>query len=87
MCRFATWETKRRMNPEPKPKYPAENGGQRHNWLISYTDFVTVLLILFVAIAAQGLHTRAAASATATTDAANRKSRAHPERVNCGCAN
>jgi len=46
------------MNPRAKPKYlEAENGGQRHNWLISYTDFVTVLLILFVAIAAQGLHT------------------------------
>src|ERR1700677_4950001 len=58
MCRFATRETKRRMNPRAKPKYlEADNGGQRHNWLISYTDFVTVLLILFVAIAAQGLHT------------------------------
>ena len=46
------------MNPRAKPKYlEAENGGQRHNWLISYTDFVTVRLILFVAIAAQGLHT------------------------------
>ena len=46
------------MNPRSKPKYlEADNGGQRHNWLISYTDFVTVLLILFVAIAAQGLHT------------------------------
>ena len=46
------------MNPRAKPKYlEADNGGQRHNWLISYTDFVTVLLILFVAIAAQGLHT------------------------------
>jgi chemotaxis protein MotB len=45
------------MKPRPKPKYlEAEHGGQRHNWLISYTDFVTVLLILFVAIAAQGLH-------------------------------
>jgi chemotaxis protein MotB len=46
------------MKPRPKPKYlEAEQGGQRHNWLISYTDFVTILLILFVAIAAQGLHT------------------------------
>ncbi len=44
------------MKPRPKPKYlEAERGGQRDRWLISYTDFVTILLILFVAIAAQGL--------------------------------
>jgi chemotaxis protein MotB len=44
-------------NPKPRPKYlEAESGGQRERWLISYTDFVTILLILFVAIAAQGLH-------------------------------
>jgi chemotaxis protein MotB len=48
---------KRRMKPRPKPKYlQSEHGGQRESWLISYTDFVTVLLILFVAIAAQGMH-------------------------------
>ncbi len=52
-----TRERKRRMKPKPKPKYlEAEQGGQRERWLISYTDFVTILLILFVAIAAQGLH-------------------------------
>lgn len=45
------------MKHKPRPKYlEAENGGQRERWLISYTDFVTILLILFVAIAAQGLH-------------------------------
>ena len=45
------------MNPKPKPKYlESEQGGQRERWLISYTDFVTILLILFIAIAAQGLH-------------------------------
>jgi chemotaxis protein MotB len=45
------------MKPKLKPKYlQAEHGGQRERWLISYTDFVTILLILFVAIAAQGLH-------------------------------
>src|SRR5579862_2481686 len=42
--------------PKPKPKYlESEQGGQRERWLISYTDFVTILLILFVAIAAQGM--------------------------------
>ena len=42
---------------KPKPLYlKPEHGGQRERWLISYTDFVTILLILFVAIAAQGLH-------------------------------
>lgn len=40
-----------------KPKYlQSEHGGQRERWLISYTDVVTILLILFVAIAAQGFH-------------------------------
>src|SRR5580704_3822342 len=44
------------MKPRPKPQYlEADRGGQRDRWLISYTDFVTILLILFVAIAAQGL--------------------------------
>lgn len=45
------------MKHKPKPKYlDAEQGGQRERWLISYTDFVTILLILFIAVAAQGLH-------------------------------
>jgi chemotaxis protein MotB len=45
------------MKRRPKPKYlETAQGGQRESWLISYTDFVTILLILFVAIAAQGLH-------------------------------
>jgi chemotaxis protein MotB len=48
------------MKPKPKPKYlESEQGGQRERWLISYTDFVTILLILFIAIAAQGLHSAA----------------------------
>ncbi len=48
------------MKPKPKPKYlESEQGGQRERWLISYTDFVTILLILFVAIAAQGIHSAA----------------------------
>ena len=57
MCNSVTREPRRRMKPKPKPKYlESENGGHRDRWLISYTDFVTILLILFVAIAAQGLH-------------------------------
>src|SRR5580658_7835164 len=53
------------MKPKPKPKYlEQEQGGQRERWLISYTDFVTILLILFVAIAAQGLHTAQTAPAS-----------------------
>lgn len=45
------------MKHKLKPKYlEAEHGGQRERWLVSYTDFVTILLILFVAIAAQGMH-------------------------------
>jgi len=46
-----------KLESKRKPKYlEASQGGQRESWLISYTDFVTILLILFVAIAAQGLH-------------------------------
>ena len=37
-----------------KPKYLASDQGSKERWLISYTDFVTILMILFVAIAAQG---------------------------------
>jgi chemotaxis protein MotB len=45
------------MKRKLKPKYlEAEQGGQRERWLVSYTDFVTILLILFIAIAAQGMH-------------------------------
>jgi chemotaxis protein MotB len=44
-----------------KPKYlQSESGGVRDRWLISYTDMVTILLILFVSVAAQGLKARIA---------------------------
>jgi chemotaxis protein MotB len=56
------------MKFKPKPKYlESESGGQRERWLISYTDFVTILLILFVAIAAQGIHSAAQSSSAAQT--------------------
>ncbi|MBZ5608506.1 MAG: OmpA family protein [Acidobacteriia bacterium] len=38
-----------------KPKYLEAEHGQRERWLISYTDIVTLLLILFVAMAAQSV--------------------------------
>ena len=44
------------MKPRPKPKYLESEHGRRETWLVSYTDFVTILLILFVAIAAQSIH-------------------------------
>jgi chemotaxis protein MotB len=38
-----------------KPRYlQAEQSNIRERWLISYTDFVTILMVLFVAMAAQG---------------------------------
>jgi chemotaxis protein MotB len=37
-----------------KPSYLSADQGNKERWLISYTDFVTILMILFVAIAAQG---------------------------------
>jgi len=44
-----------------KPRYlQSDSGGIRDRWLISYTDMVTILLILFVSIAAQGLKARIA---------------------------
>lgn len=39
-----------------RPKYLAVDHSSKERWLISYTDFVTILMILFVAIAAQGFH-------------------------------
>jgi chemotaxis protein MotB len=54
---FLAKERMPHMSPRPTPKYlKAESGKQGETWLVSYADFVTILLILFVAIAAQGLH-------------------------------
>ena len=54
---MVTQKRKAHMTRNLKPKYlDPENGGQRERWLISYTDFITILLILFIAIAAQGFH-------------------------------
>jgi chemotaxis protein MotB len=39
-----------------KPRYLQAEQGNKDRWLISYTDLVTILMILFVAIAAQGFH-------------------------------
>ena len=41
------------MNRKPHYLQAEQNGKER--WLISYTDFITVLMILFVAMAAQNL--------------------------------
>ena len=42
-----------------KPRYlQSERGAARDRWLISYTDMVTILLIFFVSIAAQGMKAR-----------------------------
>lgn len=41
-----------------KPKYLQADHSTRERWLISYTDIVTILLILFVAVAAQGMKAR-----------------------------
>jgi chemotaxis protein MotB len=39
-----------------KPRYLQSEQSNKERWLISYTDFVTILMILFVAIAAQGFN-------------------------------
>jgi chemotaxis protein MotB len=42
-----------------KPRYLlSESGAVRDRWLLSYTDMVTILLILFVSVAAQGMKAR-----------------------------
>ncbi len=69
------------MNPKPKPKYlESENGGQRERWLISYTDFVTILLILFIAIAAQGLHSVAQPAAAPASRSLNPPPKSQKQR-------
>lgn len=42
-----------------KPKYLQAEHGSRERWLISYTDIVTILLILFVAVAAHAMRAHA----------------------------
>ena len=38
-----------------RPNYLSPENGKRELWLVSYVDIVTILLILFVAVAAQGI--------------------------------
>jgi chemotaxis protein MotB len=38
-----------------QPKYLAADSGKQERWLVSYVDIVTILLILFIAVAAQGI--------------------------------
>lgn len=47
-----------RRNVHRRPKYLQTEQTGRERWLISYTDIVTLLLILFVAAAAQSVHAR-----------------------------
>src|SRR5258707_3708540 len=49
------------------PKYySAAENGQRDRWMISYVDVLTILLIFFVAIAAQSLHRLQPSAITST---------------------
>jgi len=45
--------------PSRKPIYLQSEHSNRERWLISYTDIVTILLILFVAVAAHGMKAQA----------------------------
>ena len=47
-----------------KPAYLQAETASNSRWLVSYTDIVTVLLILFVAVAAQGLRDHPVKAAT-----------------------
>ena len=51
-----SFESRRNVHRRPKYLQTEQNGRER--WLISYTDIVTLLLILFVAAAAQSVHAR-----------------------------
>jgi chemotaxis protein MotB len=61
------------------PKYysPAENG-QRDRWMISYMDVLTILLIFFVAIAAQSLQRLRPAAVVAAPAVAGAAKNASP---------
>ncbi len=48
-----------------KPGYLQAESASHNRWLISYTDIVTILLILFVAVAAQGLRDHSVHTAAA----------------------
>ncbi|HTA71648.1 MAG TPA: OmpA family protein [Bryobacteraceae bacterium] len=49
-----------------KPSYLQADSASHNRWLISYTDIVTILLILFVAVAAQSLRDHSVRAAAAT---------------------
>jgi chemotaxis protein MotB len=54
-----------------KPGYLNKESVSQNRWLISYTDIVTVLLILFVAVAAQSLRDHAVHAASAAPQSSN----------------
>ena len=62
-----------------KPRYLQAESASHNNWLISYTDIVTILLILFVAVAAQSLQDHSVRAAAATTSLT--KSRPVPQKT------
>jgi chemotaxis protein MotB len=69
------WSPNRLMNR--KPRYLAADHASKERWLISYTDFITVLMVLFVAIAAQGY--RATQQLGAAPTAQRMKASAKPQ--------
>ena len=54
-----------------KPTYLQAETVSHNRWLISYTDIVTILLILFVAVAAQSLQDHSVRAAAATPSLTN----------------
>jgi len=51
-----------------KPKYLESGGAHRDRWMISYSDIMTILLILFISIAAQAFQQRLHAVPTSAAD-------------------
>ena len=61
-----------------KPGYLQAETVSHNRWLISYTDIVTILLILFVAVASQSVREHPVQAATTATAPALRPRDSHP---------
>ena len=64
-----------------KPSYLQPETVSNHRWLISYTDIITILLILFVAVAAQSLQDHPVQAATAPAPPPPRNSQSALEQA------
>jgi chemotaxis protein MotB len=69
---------------ERRPRYLSDQDRHRDRWLFSYTDIITILMVLFIAVAAHAAHEHKLPSAAVSP--VNLGSVAHPRSSNSSAA-